>query len=59
MGETGDILIGKLTYQVAIESLYITEVGILRAIFCLEVSTSKKLLANYRNRARYACEMDS
>ncbi|KAI5011279.1 hypothetical protein ZWY2020_013416 [Hordeum vulgare] len=39
--ETGDILVGKLTPQIASESSYIAEAGLLRAIFGLEVSTSK------------------
>uniref|UniRef100_I1PHX2 DNA-directed RNA polymerase n=1 Tax=Oryza glaberrima TaxID=4538 RepID=I1PHX2_ORYGL len=40
--ETGDILVGKLTPQIASESSYIAEAGLLRAIFGLEVSTSKE-----------------
>jgi DNA-directed RNA polymerase subunit beta len=40
--ETGDILVGKLTPQMASESSYIAEAGLLRAIFGLEVSTSKE-----------------
>jgi DNA-directed RNA polymerase subunit beta len=40
--ETSDILVGKLTPQIASESSYIAEAGLLRAIFGLEVSTSKE-----------------
>jgi DNA-directed RNA polymerase beta subunit len=40
--ETGDILVGKLTPHIARESSYIAEAGLLRAIFGLEVSTSKE-----------------
>jgi DNA-directed RNA polymerase subunit beta len=40
--ETGDILVGKLTSQIASESSYITEAGLLRVIFGLEVPTSKE-----------------
>jgi hypothetical protein len=40
--ETDDILVGKLTPQIASESSYIAEAGLLRAIFDLEVSTSKE-----------------
>ncbi|KAG2596581.1 hypothetical protein PVAP13_5KG170049 [Panicum virgatum] len=40
--ETGNILVGKLTPQIASESSYIAEAGLLRAIFGLEVSTSKE-----------------
>jgi hypothetical protein len=40
--ETGDILVGKLMPQIASELSYIAEAGLLRAIFGLEVSTSKE-----------------
>jgi DNA-directed RNA polymerase subunit beta len=40
--ETGDILVGKLTPQIASESSYIAEAGLLRAIFGPGVSTSKE-----------------
>ncbi|KAH1098712.1 hypothetical protein J1N35_015633 [Gossypium stocksii] len=40
--ETGDILVGKLTPQVAKESSYATEDRLLRAILGIQVSTSKE-----------------
>jgi len=40
--ETSDILVGKLTPQIASESSYIAKAGLLRSIFGLEVSTSKE-----------------
>ncbi|TYG59701.1 hypothetical protein ES288_D07G007900v1, partial [Gossypium darwinii] len=40
--ETGDILVGKLTSQVAKESLYAPEDRLLRAILGIQVSTSKE-----------------
>nr|MBN8156886.1 hypothetical protein [Vibrio vulnificus] len=40
--ETGDILVGKLTPQVAKESSYAPEDRLLRAILGIEVSTSKE-----------------
>ena len=40
--ETGDILVGKLTPQVAKESSYAPEDRLLRAILGIQVSTSKE-----------------